>query len=203
MDRSRSIAFFEAQFRKQAAAQDFGLNPFEARVLPLLHGDVLELGCGLGNLAMAAARQGARVHALDASPAAIESLGVRARASGLEITAQWAELSDYAPDRDYDCVVAIGLFMFFPPEIARGQLARALGAVRPGGIAAINVLIEGTTYLDMFDAERGYHLFGQDELPRAVAGWQRLDDRVEQFEAPGDTVKRFRTVIARRPAARA
>lgn len=82
----------------------------------------------------------------------------------------------------------------------RRQLARALAAVRAGGIIAVNVLIEGTTFMDMFDAARGYCLFGEAELPSALSGWQMLDDRVEQFDAPGNTLKRFRTSIARRPA---
>jgi len=86
-----------------------------------------------------------------------------------------------------------------PPSRA---LRRAIAAVRAGGIAALNVLIEGTTFMEMFDAERGYCLFGEAELPAAVAGWQVLDDLVESFDAPGGTVKRFRTTIARRLARR-
>jgi len=199
VDRSRSIGFFDAQFRRQVEAREFDLNPFETRVLPFLGGRVLDLGCGIGNLAIAAAARGARVLALDGSPAAIGNLTDRARASGLDITARREELSDYEPAGDFDCVVAIGLFMFFPPEAAHRQLARALQAVRPGGIAAVNVLIEGTTYTEMFDTERGYTLFREDDLPRAFAGWAILDDRVEQFDAPGGTIKRFRTTIARRP----
>jgi hypothetical protein len=33
----------------------------------------------------------------------------------------------------------------------------------------------------------------------ALEGWQVLDDRIELFDAPGGTVKRSRTSIARRP----
>jgi tellurite methyltransferase len=90
-------------------------------------------------------------------------------------------------------VVAIGLFMFFPCDAARRQLRRALAAVREGGIAVVNVLIEGTTFMNMFDAGRGFCLFAEGELPMALEGWQMLDDRIEQFDAPGGTLKRFRT----------
>lgn len=195
------MRFFDEQFKRQAAAGEFKLNPFEARALPFLHGDVLELGCGLGNLAVAAARHGARVTALDGSSGAIESLSGRAQSLRLEITTRLADLAEYEPERHYDCVVAIGLFMFFPCAVARRQLARALAAVRPNGIAVVNVLIAGTTYLAMFDEESGYCLFGQNELPGLLAGWRMLDDSIETFDAPGGTIKRFRTCIARRSTA--
>ena len=168
--------------------------------MPHVRGDVLELGCGLGNLACAAAARGARVLALDASPAAIESLNSRANAGAHAIDARVADLSDYVPAGAYDTVVAIGLFMFFPCPSARRQLARALEAVRPGGTLIVNVLIEGTTFMGMFDQKSGYCLFGEAELAHALAGWQVLEDRVEHFPAPNG-IKRFRTMIARRPAA--
>jgi len=196
-----SVQFFDAQFRRQDAAREFALNPFELRALPYVEGSVLELGCGLGNLSMAAAKKGARVLALDASPAAIESLAARVKEHRLQIEARRADLTSYDPPGEFDSVVAIGLFMFFPCEIARRQFARARAAVRAGGVLAVNVLIEGTTYMEMFDTERGYCLFAQAELPNTLENWQILDDRVEKFDAPGGTIKRFRTAIARRPAA--
>jgi len=197
---SGSVRFFDGQFQRQAAAGEFGLNPFEARALPHVRGKVIDFGCGLGNLACAAAARGAQVVALDASQAAIDSLKSRSSEGRLAIDARVANLSDYVPDGKFDTVVAIGLFMFFPCPAARRQLARAMDAVRPGGTLIVNVLIEGTTFMDMFDNDAGYCLFDEDELPRILSGWELLDDRVEQFPAPENLVKRFRTTIARRPA---
>jgi tellurite methyltransferase len=203
MTDSGSVRFFDSQFQRQAAAGEFGLNSFEARALPYVHGKIIDFGCGLGNLACAAAARGAQVLALDASPAAIDSLRSRSRDGTLAIDARVADLSDYIPEGEFDTVVAIGLFMFFPCPAARRQLARAMDAVGPGGTLIVNVLIEGTTFMGMFDKEAGYCLFDEGELPRTLSGWEFLDDRVEQFPAPGNLVKRFRTTIARRRTVRA
>jgi tellurite methyltransferase len=99
---------------------------------------------------------------------------------------------------EFDCVVAIGLLMFFPQETAREGLTRIKGLVKPGGLAAVNVLIEGTTFMDMFDPN-GYYLFGENELPEAFAVWTTEYSKLESFPASKDTVKRFCTVVARRP----
>jgi tellurite methyltransferase len=197
---TRSVEFFDRQFSRQVRESDYALNPFERAVLPHLYGDVLDLGCGLGNLSLAAAEAGCKVTALDASPAGVADLTRRAHERRLTVDARMAELRDYVPDAKYDCVVAIGLLMFFPCPQARVLLGRIRDAVGANGLAAVNVLIEGTTYLDMFDPA-GYCLFGRDELSRAFAGWDTLLSRHEDFPAPSDTVKRFHTLVVRRSGA--
>jgi tellurite methyltransferase len=194
--RKSALQFFDRQFGKQVEARDYELNPFERATLPHLRGDVLDLGCGLGNLALAAAERSCRVTALDASATAIADLARRAGERGLALEAHCADLRHYVPAGQYDCVVSIGLLMFFSCPDARRLLARLREAVRPGGLAAVNVLIEGTTFMDMFDPE-AHCLFGRDELGEAFAGWEVLLSRREDFPAPGGTLKCFHTLIAR------
>jgi len=62
----------------------------------------------------------------------------------------------------------------------------------------VNVLIDGTTFMDMFDPN-GYYLFGENELGEAFAAWTREYSKFESFPAPRDTIKRFCTLVARRP----
>jgi len=195
---NRSVEFFDKQFARQVAERDFALNPFERAILPFLSGHVLDLGCGLGNLAVSAAAKGCHVTALDASPTAIAHLARRAVDEKLPITAREADLRNIEIEGEFDCVVAIGLLMFFPQEVAQSGLARIKNLVKPGGLAAVNVLIEGTTFLDMFDP-RGYYLFGASELRDAFGGWTLEYAALETFPAPRDTVKRFSTLVARRP----
>ena len=193
-----SVQFFDTQFQRQVDCADFALNPFEQAVLPYISGRMLDYGCGLGNLAVAAARKGCSVKALDASPAAIAHLQRVALEQGLPIEAAAADLRAYGLTEDFDTVVCIGLLMFFDCDTALRQLHGLQQHVRPGGVVAINVLVEGTTFLDMFDAA-AYCLFARDELASRFAGWQLLHSQQQDFAAPKGQIKSFATVIARRP----
>ncbi len=67
--------------------------------------------------------------------------------------------------------------------------------VTPGGRAIVNVLIEGTTYLGMFDPDN-YCLFRRNELEERFDGWNILASRTQTFPAPEGTRKDFSTIIA-------
>jgi len=202
MGSDASIRFFETQFQRQVREAELALNPFEQQALPYLHGAVLDYGCGLGNLALASARRGCSVVALDASRAAIEHLRQVAQAESLPITAAEADLRRYELRDEYDAVSCIGLLMFFDCPTAFAQLQQLQSHVRPGGVAVVNVLVEGTTYLDMFDPS-GHCLFARDEMLGRFAGWEILRSEYQDYPAANDTTKSFVTVIARKPALRA
>lgn len=196
---SRSVEFFDRQFEHQVRASDAQLNPFERAVLPHLSGQVLDYGCGLGQLALAAARTGCEVLALDASVVAVQHLGAVAGREGLPVRAAVADLRSHRLTEDFDAVVSIGLLMFFDCETARQALAEMVAHLRPGGVLAVNVLVEGTTYMDMFDPA-GYCLFERDMLARRFADWDIVSSTFSDFAAPGNLNKAFATLIARKPA---
>ncbi|MDR2240623.1 MAG: class I SAM-dependent methyltransferase [Zoogloeaceae bacterium] len=189
------IRFFDNQFRCQVAAGDFALNPFEQAALPYLKGRVLDLGCGLGNLALEAGRRGCEVLAVDVSPAAVERINRDAASGKLNVRAVAGDLGSYAISGSYDTVVAIGLLPFFPRDKALPLLTAIQSHVGAEGCAIVNVLIEGTTWLEMFEAGR-YTLFGRDEIERRFDGWRVCFSRHDEFDAPGGARKMFSTVIA-------
>ena len=194
---NQSITFFDTQFQKQVANNDFALNPFEKVALPFVRGRVLDLGCGMGNLSIEAARLGVNVLAVDASSAAIKRIQETASAEHLAIDAVLADIENYKIVGQFDTIIAIGLLMFFKREKALALLAEIQEHVAGQGLAIINVLIEGTTFMGMFEPGN-YYFFGQSELEDRFKGWKILRSIPDSFDAPGNTRKEFLTVIAQK-----
>jgi ubiquinone/menaquinone biosynthesis C-methylase UbiE len=105
--------------------------------LELAPGDrVLDLGCGTGNAALAAARRGAKVVAIDPAARLVEVTTGRANSEGLEIETCVGDASAIpGPDASFDALVSIFAVIFAPDaERAASEMVRV---VRPGGRIAI------------------------------------------------------------------
>jgi tellurite methyltransferase len=111
-----------------------------------------------------------------------------------------ADFESWRIDGDYDCIAAIGLLMFFQRERAMDLLNDITAHVLAGGRAIVNLLVEGTTFLDLFEPGN-YTLFGRDEIEGhfVQAGWRVVGVQHAEFPAPQDTLKVFSTVVAERP----
>ncbi|HYM00168.1 MAG TPA: class I SAM-dependent methyltransferase [Blastocatellia bacterium] len=161
-----------------------------------LHGHILDLGCGLGNLSIEAARRGCTVICLDASATAVDHINKTAASEGLAIRAETADLTSFRIEEDFDAIVSIGLLMFMTSSQA-GELVQDIRShVKPEGAAIVNVLTELTTYLGMFEPGH-YLLFGIGELEHEFSGWRILELRHDSFDAPRNTVKVFDTIVTR------
>ena len=191
----QSMEFFETQFRRQVQDREYVLNPFETLAIGYLKGEILDLGSGLGNLSLEAGRRGHRVVAVDASPTAVERINADARRESLPVEAIQVDIENWSIDRPYDTIVGIGLLMFFRRERALDLLRAIQEHVRSSGHAIVNVLIEGTTYMGMFESNN-YYLFGRKELEECFSSWTILCSCYDTFSAPGQTRKEFSTVIA-------
>jgi cyclopropane fatty-acyl-phospholipid synthase-like methyltransferase len=95
---------------------------------------ILDLGAGQGRHALVAARRGARVTAVDHSALGSAQLAARARANGLRITAEQADVTRYqAAPEHFDGVVMVSLLSHLDLSAVQGVVDRAFGALAPGG----------------------------------------------------------------------
>lgn len=120
-----------------------GAEEFVAR-LGLRPGEfVLDVACGTGNLALPAARAGARVTGIDIAPNLIAQARLEARTAGLAITFEVgdAEALPY-DDGEFDTVMTMfGAMFAYRPDRAASELLRV---TRPGGrVAMANWTPEG------------------------------------------------------------
>jgi SAM-dependent methyltransferase len=93
---------------------------------------MLDVACGAGQIAIPAARGGAKVTGIDIAPNLIDQAQARARAEGLDVRFDEgdAEMLPY-PDASFDLVVSlIGAMFAAVPERVAAELVRVC---RPGG----------------------------------------------------------------------
>jgi SAM-dependent methyltransferase len=104
---------------------------------------VLDVACGTGNLAIPAAKKGAKVTGCDIAPNLLDQARARAKKEGLALQFDEAD-AEALPygDADFDVVVSMFGVMFAPrPDVAASELLRVCR--RGGGIALANWTPDG------------------------------------------------------------
>jgi SAM-dependent methyltransferase len=126
---------------------------------PVRNGLVLELGCGSGALTRHLLAAGYRVVATDASPAMV---GLARQMLGRNADVRQLVLPD-DPLPAVDAIVSVGHVISYLPDAAAVDraLVRMAGALRPGGVLAI----------DICDLEWGRVRAGAENFGRAGPDW--------------------------------
>jgi ubiquinone/menaquinone biosynthesis C-methylase UbiE len=158
--------------------------------LPIRAGmDVLDVACGTGNLAIPAARTGARVIGVDIAENLLVQARARAAAENLNATFQYGDAEALQfPDASFDVVVSMYGAMFAPrPEVVARELVRV---VRPGGLIAMaNWTPEG--FVGKSFAVTGRIAPPPVDLPKPVL-WGMENIVKERFAAVGCAVETHR-----------
>jgi ubiquinone/menaquinone biosynthesis C-methylase UbiE len=98
---------------------------------------VLDVACGSGNAALAAARRYAQVSGIDYVPGLIERARQRAAADGVNVDFQVADAQALPfPDGHFDTVLSVFGVMFAPDQ--ERAAAEILRVTRPGGTIALS-----------------------------------------------------------------
>ena len=97
---------------------------------------VLDVGCGAGQLALIAARAGAKVTGCDIATNWLEKARARALAEGLKVTFKEGDAESLPfEDGQFDAVISLVGAMFAPrPDLVAAELTRVC---RPGGMIAM------------------------------------------------------------------
>jgi ubiquinone/menaquinone biosynthesis C-methylase UbiE len=158
--------------------------------LPIRAGmDVLDVACGTGNLAIPAARTGARVMGVDIAENLLVQARARAAGENLNATFQYGDAEALQfPDASFDVVVSMYGAMFAPrPEVVARELVRV---VRPGGLIAMaNWTPEG--FVGKSFAVTGRIAPPPVDLPKPVL-WGMENIVKERFAAVGCAVETHR-----------
>jgi SAM-dependent methyltransferase len=98
-----------------------------------IHGDILDIGCGLGDNAIYLAKNGYPVTGLDISPTALSTARQRADDAGVEVTFAVADSTKLDGYTDaFDTVIDSGLFHSLDDDGRRSYVAAVHRASRPG-----------------------------------------------------------------------
>jgi len=132
-DHERRRLFLQAQFLNPVT-RDFFLR---AGIEPGMR--VLDLGCGVGDVSLIAARlvgPGGHITGIDIDPHALEIARGRAAAEGLDqVTFEQANVTDYQPGKPLDAVVGRLILVHTQDPVA--IVRRAASLLRQGGILAL------------------------------------------------------------------
>jgi ubiquinone/menaquinone biosynthesis C-methylase UbiE len=141
--------------------------------------DVLDLACGPAPFAIAAARAGATVTALDAAPALLDLARRRAAAAG--VTVEWIEADMTAvpvPDAAFDLVASAFGCMFAPD--AEAMAAELVRLCRSGGRIAVLAWTPESAFGAMAPLAGRYL---EHSGPSPVERWARVQNVQEVFAA--------------------
>jgi len=98
-----------------------------------IHGDVLDIGCGLGDNAVYLAENGHKVTGLDISPTALITAERRAKDAGVDVTFAVADSTKLDGYTDaFDTVIDNGMFHCLDDDGRRSYTAAVHRATRPG-----------------------------------------------------------------------
>ncbi|WP_406700005.1 methyltransferase domain-containing protein [Singulisphaera sp. Ch08] len=177
MGPKESVAAAEAYARlREPLTLPYGLDTLAA--LCLQPGErLLDLATGTGGVALAAARQGAEVVAVDWSPGMVGFLDARTKGEGVEgVSARVMDGQNLElPSAHFDAACSVFGIMFFPDH--RAGLSELLRVLKPGGRVGIAVWASPSRMGHLGVWEQAAHRICYPHAPRfpRPPAWLQMD----------------------------
>lgn len=173
-ERDSMQEFWNKRYGAEEYAYGIEANLFFKQQLRLLSpGRLLLPGEGEGRNAVHAARNGWTVHAVDYSEEGRKKALSLATKRGVSITYVVTDLATYeAAQNTFD--VAAFIFVHFPPDQRKLIHARAIGALKPGGVLIIEAFAESQLMRDTGGPRSAELLYSMDDLLDDVSGMEIL-----------------------------
>ena len=149
----------------------------------LVHGEVLDIGCGLGDNAVYLAAQGHSVTGLDISPTALITAERRAKDAGVDVrfaVADATELDGYADA--FDTVIDSGMYHCLDDDGKRSYAAAVHRATRPGATLLLGAFSDANAQ----DREWSRPMVSEQTLRETLgdAGWEITSLTSETVQLP-------------------
>jgi ubiquinone/menaquinone biosynthesis C-methylase UbiE len=148
--------------------------------------EVLDVGAGDGNFALACAREGASAVACDLSPGMVERGRSRSEREGYDVEWLAGDAEDLPfEDARFDCVGSVfGAFIAPRPDVVARELFRV---VRPGGTVGLTAWTPDGVMAEMFGIGRRFAPLDPDQPPSEAWGdestaRERLDSHAARVE---------------------
>jgi ubiquinone/menaquinone biosynthesis C-methylase UbiE len=154
--------------------------------------EVLDVGAGDGNFALACAREGASVVAVDISPGMVDRGRARSAEEGYDVEWQVGDAEDLTfEDARFDCVGSVfGAFIAPRPEVVARELFRV---VRPGGTVGLTAWTPDGVMAEMFGIGRRFAPLDPDQP--ASEAWGEEATARERLEPHAARVEYERRVM--------
>ncbi len=155
--------------------------------------EVLDVACGAGNLALPAARSGAKVTGVDIAEYLVGQANANAAAEGLNVRFEVGDVEDLPfEDGSFDVVMSMFGAMFAPrPDVTASELKRVC---RPGGLIAMANWTPAGFVGQMFKIT-GEHVKPPAGMPSPLL-WGDEDSVNRRFASGVDSVKFEKKEIA-------
>ena len=149
----------------------------------LVHGEVLDIGCGLGDNAVYLAAQGHSVTGLDISPTALITAERRAKDAGVDVRFAVADATKLDGYTDaFDTVIDSGMYHCLDDDGKRSYAAAVHRATRPGATLLLGAFSDANAQ----DREWPRPMVSEQTLRETLggAGWEITSLTSETVQLP-------------------